>query len=299
MNLAVKLDESPRGERPARSTGNVSLALGDFKRIAAIMKKEAGISMSDDKVNLVHARLQKRLRALGLKSFRPYIALVEGQSAEGRAERKTLLNALTTNLTRFYREPHHFQHLAKTALPPLIKKAKNGGRIRIWSAGCSTGEESYSIASIIHLLCPEAARLDIKILASDIDSNVLQTGRRAVYNESSVNNLPPKVRSRYFLQDEDNPSDYHVSQDLKSLVSFKQLNLNAPNWPMKGKFDILFCRNTVIYFDEETQVKIWTKFQNQMKDAGYLYIGHSERVTGPAESVFEKAGVTIYQLPSQ
>lgn len=298
MNLAVKLDGTPGAPAPVRGTGNVSLSLGDFKRIADIMKLEAGISMSDDKVNLVHARLQKRLRALSLDSFRPYIALVEGQSAEGRAERKVLLNALTTNLTRFYREPHHFQHLAKVALPPLVKKAKNGGRVRIWSAGCSTGEEPYSIASILHLLCPEAARLNIKILASDIDSNVLRTGHTGVYNEMSVKNLPNKVKSRYFMQDETNPSDYHVSQDLKSLISFKQLNLNAPRWPMYGKFDILFCRNTVIYFDAPTQIDIWTKFQNQMQPEGFLYIGHSERVSGPAEDVFEKAGVTIYQLPS-
>lgn len=273
---------------------NVALGLPEFRRISNIMKSDAGITMSEDKVNLVHARLQKRLRALQIRSFKEYCAYVEDSS--GREERKVMMNALTTNLTRFFREPHHFKHLLDVALPPLVKRAKNGGRIRIWSAGCSTGEEAYSIAAVLHSIAPDINRYDLKILASDIDSNVIRTGYAALYNKASVEKLPPKVRERYFLQMEDDPTQFSVSEELKSLVSFRLLNLNAREWPMKGKFDIIFCRNTVIYFNEETQGEIWTKFKNQMSPGGHLYIGHSERLSGPSESSFAKAGMTIYEL---
>jgi len=273
---------------------NVALGLPEFRRISKIMKLDAGITMPDDKVNLVHARLQKRLRALQIRSFKEYCAHVEDPS--GREERKIMMNALTTNLTRFFREPHHFKHLLDVALPPLIKQAKNGGRVRIWSAGCSTGEEAYSIAAVLHSIAPDIGRYDLKILASDIDSNVIRTGHAAVYNQASVQKLPTKVRGRYFQQLENDPTQFSVSEELKSLVSFRLLNLNAREWPMKGKFDIIFCRNTVIYFNEETQAEIWTKFKRQMKPGGHLYIGHSERLSGPSELDFSKAGMTIYEL---
>lgn len=279
---------------PNGMQSNVSLGLPELRRIAKIMKTDAGISMSDDKINLVHARLQKRLRALSIQSFKEYCAYVENKA--GAEERKIMMNALTTNLTNFFREPHHFKHLLDVTLPPLIQKAKNGGRVRLWSAGSSTGEEVYSIASVLHSLCPDVQRYDLKILASDIDSNVIKTGKAGIYNQTSIGKLPSKVRERYFSQMEDDPSKYIVSEQLRSLISFRLLNLNAPTWPMKGTFDIIFCRNTVIYFDEDTQAEIWTKFKNQMSPNGHLYIGHSERMSGPSESSFSKAGMTIYKL---
>jgi chemotaxis protein methyltransferase CheR len=258
-----------------------------------MMKDDAGITMHEHKVNLVHARLQKRLRALQIQSFKEYCNFVEGSS--GQAERKIMMNALTTNLTHFFREPHHFKHLLDVSLRPLIERVKSGKRVRVWSAGCSTGEEAYSIASIVHSICPDIERYNFKILASDIDSNVIRTGHTGIYDKSSVRKLPSKFRDRYFKQMDD-PEKFVVSDELKSLVSFRLLNLNAPNWPMKGKFDIIFCRNTVIYFDEETQGEIWTKFKNQLNPSSYLYIGHSERVSGPSEKFFARAGMTVYKL---
>ncbi|MDB2438696.1 protein-glutamate O-methyltransferase, partial [Hellea sp.] len=251
------------------------------------MKKDAGISMPNEKVNLVHARLQKRLRALSITSFKDYCDLVEHKA--GVEERKIMMNALTTNLTHFFREPHHFKHLIKTSLPPLIKKLEAGDRVRLWSAGCSTGEEAYSIAAVLHSLCPDIARYDIKILASDIDSNVLQTGRAGFYKKEITAKLPLAIKNKYFRQMENNPEYFEVSNELKDLISFKLLNLNAPTWPMKGKFDIIFCRNTVIYFDEETQGAVWTKFNRKMAPKAYLYIGHSERISGPEINNFSKA----------
>lgn len=273
---------------------NIALGLSEFKRIAKIMQQDAGIHMPDEKVNLVHARLQKRLRHLGLSSFKDYCKLVESNA--GKDERKIMRNALTTNLTHFFRESHHFKHLIEHSLPPLIEKAKAGGRVRLWSAGCSTGEEAYSIASVVCSLCPDISRYNFKILASDIDNNVIRTGYEGRYQKSVVLKLPNKVREKYFKPNADNPEIYTVSQTLKSLISFRHLNLNADSWPMRGQFDIIFCRNTVIYFDMETQADVWTKFKRQMNKDSYLYIGHSERLSGPAESAFTKVGVTIYQL---
>lgn len=293
----MALSQRTLSQNGAASSGvqsNVSLGLPELRRITKIMKTDAGITMLDEKLNLVHARLQKRLRALSIRSFKEYCAYVE--SSEGADERKIMLNALTTNLTNFFREPHHFKHLLDTALPPLIQRAKNGERVRIWSAGCSTGEEIYSIASVLHSMCPDVQRYNFKLLASDIDSNVIKTGNAGIYNQASISKLPAKVRDRYFSSVEGDPSNYIVSEQLRSLISFRLLNLNAPTWPMKGTFDIIFCRNTVIYFDEETQAKIWTKFKNQMSSKGHLYIGHSERLSGPSEASFSKAGMTIYQL---
>ena len=180
-------------------------------------------------------------------------------------------------------------------MPPLIEKAKNGGRVRLWSAGCSTGEEVYSIAAVLHSLCPDVGRYDVKILASDIDSNVVRTGRAGLYKKETAAKLPAAIKNRYFVKSADDANIFEVSDELKSLISFKLLNLNAPTWPMKGSFDIIFCRNTVIYFDEETQGTIWTKFKRKMTPNAYLYIGHSERISGPEIDNFSKAGITIYQ----
>jgi len=276
------------------SNPNVKLDLREFTRIAEVMKTDAGIHMTESKINLVHARLQKRLRALSMTSFKNYCDLVE--SREGTAERKIMMNALTTNLTRFFRETHHFKHLLKTSLPPLVQRAKDGGRVRIWSAGCSTGEEPYSIASVLLTLCPDAARYDIKILASDIDSNVIETGRAGIYDANGFDGVPEKIKKRFFSKSEDAKQKYVANEDLKNLISFRHLNLNNPNWPMSGLFDIIFCRNTVIYFDTDTQEKVWSNLIRKLAPEGHLYAGHSEKVKGPKADLVSRVGTTIYKI---
>ena len=273
----------------------IQLGLPEFSRIKAAIAKDAGIEFSDDKVNLVHSRLQKRLKILRLTAFRDYCNLIESDA--GHDERQFMLNALTTNVTRFFREPHHFKHLLKTALPPLITRAKAGERIRIWSGGCSSGQEPYSIAAVLMSLMPDAAKYDIKILASDIDRNMILTGRRGIYEASLMAHMPVKLRDKFF-EAFDGPSgpSYVAKDNIKSIISFRELNLNAQFWPMKGKFDIIFCRNTVIYFNQSTQEKVWTRFKDHMTPGSYLYIGHSERISGPSIDEFTKADVTTYQL---
>jgi chemotaxis protein methyltransferase CheR len=263
----------------------------DFRQIAAMLHADSGIFLSEQKESLVYSRLVKRLRALGLSSFKDYCALIA--DASGVDERQKMLAALTTNVTRFFREPHHFQHLKDVVLPPLLQAAKRGGRVRIWSAGCSKGQEPYSIAMTILSLMPDANSYDIKILATDIDPNVLQEGRDGLYEKSELEDMPKTERSRFFTMANGDPSSWSVSDEMRRLVSFKELNLIA-QWPIKGPFDIIFCRNVVIYFNEETQAKIWSRYATLLAPGALLCIGHSERLSGPAASRFKPTGTTMY-----
>ena len=263
----------------------------DFKDIAAMLYADAGIYMPESKTTLVYSRLVKRLRALHLESFRDYCDLVG--SPDGSGERLEMLSALTTNVTRFFREPHHFEHLSAHVLPPLLESARHGGRVRLWSAACSTGPEPYSMALTILGLEPNAASLDIRILASDIDPRVVEEGRRGLYPAAALVEAPVALRKRYFSGDE--RRGLQASEELRRLVVFRTLNLNGA-WPMPGKFNVIFCRNVVIYFDEQTQQAVWSKFAGKLERRGVLYIGHSERVTGPAAARFVSDGVTAYRL---
>ena len=261
----------------------------DFKQIAAMLYADAGLALPESKATLVYSRLAKRLRTLGIESFREYCALVS--EAGGVGERRNMLAALTTNVTRFFREPHHFEHLKAEVLPALLQSARGGGRVRIWSAGCSTGQEPYSIALTILSMLPDAPEHDVKILATDIDPNVVATARRGIYGQSEVAPIPSDLARRWMQ-----PCDgggLEVGEAMRDLVSFRELNLIAPTWPMKGRFDVIFCRNVVIYFDEPTQHRIWGRYRALLQPAGRLYVGHSERVS---DTSFRSDGLTTYAL---
>lgn len=274
--------------------GEFPFTAEDFRKIAQILHSYAGIALADGKAALVYSRLAKRLRSLGLRSFREYCALIEG--AEGVDERQTMMAALTTNVTRYFREPHHFDHLRDVVLPPLVERARKGGRVRLWSAACSNGQEPYSMAITVLAALPEAANLDVKILATDIDPNMVAEGKAGIYREEAVAPVPLDLRRRWFKKAQTEGS-WEVADELRALVSFRELNLIG-DWPMKGKFDAIFCRNVVIYFDEPTQERIWSRFAPLLEPRGTLYIGHSERVTGAATSLFETTGLTTYTLRS-
>ncbi len=195
-----------------------------------------------------------------------------------------MLTALTTNVTRFFREPHHFEHLKTRVLPHLIANARRGGRIRLWSAACSSGQEPYSIALTLLSLWPEAASHDVKMLATDIDPHMLATGRRRASTRSASSEPVPRRPAQALLRADARSTASRIGASARrcaALVAFRQLNLIEP-WPMQGPFDAIFCRNVVIYFDEPTQQRIWEKFVPRLAPDGALYIGHSERVTGPA-----------------
>lgn len=274
--------------------GEFVLTHEDFHHLAGILHADSGISMPESKATLLYSRLAKRLRALGLASFRDYCALVADSGHVD--ERQRMVAALTTNVTRFFREPHHFEHLKTRVLPQLVERARRGDSIRLWSAGCSNGQEPYSIALTLLSAVPDVARLDIKILATDIDQYMLAEGREGVYGESALVNVPADLRRRWFSPVEGRDGKaWVVAEEVRDLVSFRELNLFG-TWPMRKPFQVIFCRNVVIYFEEKMQSDIWAKFTTVMANRSWLYIGHSERLSGPAAGQFRNDGVTTWAL---
>ncbi len=264
-----------------------SLSEREFARIKTRVYEVAGISLSDAKRTLVISRLSKILRSLGLPSFDAYVDFLErGGSAQ---DAQDFVNALTTNLTRFYREDHHFTHL-RDHVGSLIKQQPRGMRLRIWSAGCSTGQEPYTIGMDLLGAFPELKRWDFKILATDIDTAVLAKAARGIYPQNELAGLSAE-RMRPFVRAGD--GSVQVPQSVRELVSFKPLNLIGP-WPMKGPFDAIFCRNVAIYFDKPTQGEVFGRFGAMLAPSGFLYIGHSENL-GSGGSGFRLVGKTIYQ----
>ncbi|HEX4179847.1 MAG TPA: protein-glutamate O-methyltransferase [Caulobacteraceae bacterium] len=288
MNEASRPAPAGASKRPIVD-GEFLFTDEDFRRVSAMLHADSGIHLPDSKATLVYSRLAKRLRGLGLRSFRDYCELIAG--AEGTSERQAMLAALTTNVTRFFREPHHFDHLHDHLLPELIQEARSGGRVRLWSAGCSTGQEPYSIALTVLAAFPEVANHDFRILASDIDPVVLETAKAGVYGEDAIAAIPATMRKRWL--EPASRGEWRMGQDVRDLIAFRELNLNGA-WPIKGKFQAIFCRNVAIYFEEPTQARIWSRFGDLMTDKARLYIGHSERVND--DERFQSDGLTVYRL---
>lgn len=289
-----------RNERGASLVpGEFLLTREDFRQIAAMIHADAGIHLPESKAALVYSRLAKRLRALGIANFRDYCGFVA--NSDGVDERQKMLAALTTNVTRFFREPHHFEHLERTLLPPLIEAVRRGERLRLWSAACSSGQEPYSIALTLLSLMPDAGKYDIKILATDIDPNMLAEGQRGTYTEVAMSDVPANLRSQWFVPVADGgkrgeaTAIFGVAASLRELVIFRELNLFG-NWPMKGYFQAVFCRNVAIYFEEDAQMELWSRFVPKLAPGGVLYIGHSERIAGAAANLFEAEAITTYRL---
>jgi chemotaxis protein methyltransferase CheR len=263
----------------------------DFQALRALVRDVTGISLSEQKRELVYGRLARRLRALNLRSFREYRELLRQDDG---GELVQFCNAITTNLTAFFREPHHFEHLKSDVLGPLLQKPSAGRRVRIWSAGCSTGEEPYSIAMAVLEAVPDIERWDIRILATDLDSDVLEKARRGVYTAERVNTLSPERRARFFepYPDAKEPS-YRVRPELTRLLTVKQLNLMHP-FPMKGPLDVIFCRNVVIYFDKDTQRDLVARVSRLQRPGDLLFLGHSETLF-KVSTDYTLIGRTIYR----
>ncbi len=268
--------------------GEISLSDREFSRIKSRVYQVAGISLSDAKRTLVISRLSKIVRALGLGGFDAYVDYLErsGSAQDGQ----DFVNALTTNLTRFYREDHHFEHL-RSYVGGLIAEKPRGSRLRLWSAGCSTGQEPYTLGMDLLAAYPELKRWDFKILATDIDTAVIAKAARGVYPENELNGLSAE-RARLFEKTGD--GQIRIPSAVRELVSFKPLNLIGPNWPMKGPFDAIFCRNVAIYFDKPTQGEVFGRLGKLLAPEGFLYIGHSENLGSGGEG-FRLVGKTIYQ----
>ncbi len=275
--------------------GEFPLSDREFARIKERVYKVAGISLSEAKRTLVVSRLSKILRRKGVASFSDYVDFLERGATD--AEEQEFVNALTTNLTRFYREDHHFDHLlgyVGQLVATRPRTAPTGKpRLRIWSAGCSTGQEPYTIAMSLIAKFPELKRWDFRILATDIDTAVLEKAERGVYPEAELAGLDTQ---RLGLFEKVGNGSVMVPPAIRALVAFKPLNLNQ-DWPMKGPFDAIFCRNVAIYFDKPTQAQLFARLSGMMAPDGYLYIGHSESIAAGTGG-FSLVGKTIYQHKS-
>lgn len=262
----------------------------DFHYLRQLVNRETGIVITAAKREMVYSRLSRRLRALNLTDFEDYCRLLE---KDEQGELNAFINAITTNLTSFFREPHHFDHLQKIVIPDLLNNNAASRRIRIWSAGCSTGEEPYSIAMAIAEVLPDDD-WDCRILATDIDTDVLMKAERGIYPLERVASLPQVRLKRWFSRGSGaNQGMVRVVPELREMITFRRLNL-MEEWPINGPIDILFCRNVVIYFDKQTQRLIFDKFAERMGEDSRLFIGHSESLFKITDS-FELIGQTIYR----
>ncbi len=259
----------------------------EFRFLSGLVSQQVGIVFGENKKAMVYARLTRRLRALGLPDFRAYCALVE----ESDEEKHHLINALTTNLTRFFREKHHFDHLRTHLLEPLAAKPPARKHLRIWSAACSSGMEPYSLAMTVRSVFPDLTGWDARILATDIDTNMLHLGETGLYDATQLTHIPPPYDSQKFFTEKD--GEISMAPELKKLIAFRRLNL-LEEWPMRGTFDAIFCRNVTIYFDKPTQKDLYERMAELLNPQGWLYIGHSENLTGLSDR-FELAGRTTYR----
>jgi len=263
----------------------------DFNKIREFVKEETGITLSDAKKNLVYSRLSRRLRQLKMDSFKQYFVLVQQPKSP---ELIDFVNAITTNLTSFFREKHHFDYLNETVIPSLLQANSESRKLRIWSAGCSTGEEPYSIAITLRNAITDIDNWDVKILATDLDTNVLAHAERGVYDFERIDGLDGKITNKWFMRGQgEHAQSVKVSSKLRNMITFRQLNLMGP-WPIKGPLDFMFCRNVVIYFDKNTQRMLFDRYANLLRSDGHIFLGHSESMFKVSER-FALIGNTIYQ----
>lgn len=286
---AALLGGEPLIDEPVRE---FAFSDADFRGIVQFAYEHAGIALSDSKRNLVYSRLSRRLRVLGLTSFRQY----RDYLAATPAELEGFLNAISTNLTKFFRESHHFDHFRTHVAATFAQSARGAGRcrLRVWSAGCSTGEEPYTIAVVLRHEIPDVDSHDVRILATDIDTDVIGKGALGEYPAGSVDDVPAAYHDYFEPIDGDHRgSRVVVSDEVRALVAFRRLNL-MEQWPFSGTFDAIFCRNVMIYFDGRTKTALVERFRQKLKPGGWLYIGHSESLMGSHPGL-QLVGRTIYR----
>jgi len=279
------------------SLGVASHELGDaeFKFLSQVVMANAGIVLGPNKRQLVQGRLTRRLRDLKLASFKEYCDHLRNAGPE---ELSSLINAVTTNVTAFFRENHHFEHLVSHMLPEALERNAVSRRVRIWSAGCSSGEEPYSIAMTALEALPSGQSWDLKILATDIDSEMVAMAANGVYAEERLGDIASERQRRWFKRGVGaNAGMVRAKPELTSVIAFRTLNLHG-DWPMQGPFDVIFCRNVMIYFDQQMRDRMLQRFAMLLAEGGYLCIGHSESIHAGA-GPYRLVGKTIYRKSSE
>ncbi|HWU77718.1 MAG TPA: protein-glutamate O-methyltransferase CheR [Rhodanobacter sp.] len=277
----------------AAGTGGPSLGKAEFNFLRSFVLEHCGISLGEQKHQLVQGRLLRRLRALGLKNFEAYCELLR-RDPEG--ELGELASVISTNVTSFFREVHHYDLLTNELLPRwLSEKRRDGDRLRIWSAGCSTGEEPYALAMVLaEAIDKSGGKADARILATDLSPQALECARKGVYPLERLNGISDERRKRWMLRGSGEYAGLaSVHPRLRELVTIEPLNL-LHNWPMRGPFDAIFCRNVVIYFDQPTKQRLFSRYADLLPPGGYLFLGHSESLHGISDQ-FELVGRTVYR----
>lgn len=278
---------------------HVDLTDEEYGLFAQLVYALSGIQLGDNKKDLVKARLQKRLRAHNFDSYRQYYEYLRGD--QSGAEVEFMLNAISTNVTSFFREPEHFDLMRKIALPDLARRKLAAGNpmIKIWSSACSSGEELYTILMTVQeYLLSSGSHLDVKGLGTDISTAALEQARAGVYDEVKVQGVPPSFLSRYFTKTPGNgPARYRFVDHLRSLAVFARMNLMRESYPFTGMFDIIFCRNVMIYFDKPTQTALVERLCRYLNVGGYLFIGHSESLVGSRLNLATLAPAAFKKLP--
>jgi len=284
------LDQNNKGYQPNFENKEFPFTDKDFSFIQVLVAERTGIVLSEIKRTMVYSRIARRIRECGVSTFEEYCQLLKSGD---ESELISFTNAITTNLTSFFRESHHFEYLANTVLPELEKNKKNK-RIRIWSAGCSSGEEPYSIAMTVQDYFANKPGWDIKILASDLDFDMVERASGGIYKEDRVTGLDKKHLRNYVKKGKgDLQGSVKMDRRLMEMITFKQLNL-LHEWPFKGPFDFMFCRNVVIYFNKETQKELFDRYADHLPDNAPLFIGHSESLFKVTDR-FKSMGQTIYR----
>jgi chemotaxis protein methyltransferase CheR len=278
-------------EAETLARGHPALSEREFEQICSLLHERAGIHLSNAKRRLVMTRLAPRLRSTLCSSFRDYLALVADEASD---ESEHFLNALTTNVTGFFREPHHFEILRQRVLPAVSASPARDGRLRFWCAACSTGEEPYSLAITLLESGLDPEKRDVRILATDIDSQVLAHAAAGIYELDRVRHIPSRELRRYFSRGTGSRAGLvRVKPRIRSLVQFGRLNLLGP-WPMSGPFDLILCRNVIIYFEQAARTELIRRFSGILGAGGYLFLGPSESMTGSVNSLFEARGHTVF-----
>ena len=266
------------------------LTPAQFATVSTLAKSIAGLDISAQKTAMVQARLGKRVRELGFADLQVYCNFISGANSGNEIDE--FISILTTNVTSFNREPHHFDHFREYIAPRIELNARRGDVSRVWSAGCSEGMELLSAAMEIIEAYPDIDTRRLKLLGTDIDQKVIRRAQQHQYSSAVDGQIKRELINKYF---EKGANGYAVKPRLTKMTTFNILNL-IEEWPFTHKFDAIFCRNVVIYFDEETRIRLWPRFAKLLSPGGTLYIGHSERITGPAESLFDLVGTTTYTL---
>jgi len=268
----------------------------EFDGLAAFIYQECGVKLSPGKQSMLASRLTRRLRALGMDCFGDYHAYVS--SPEGRrVELARMIDEVTTNKTDFFREPAHFDFLTKTAVPAVLRLG-GSGELAVWSAACSTGEEPYTIAMVLAELREGRRGLRPSILASDINETVLGKAVQAIYPAELARPIPNPLRRKFVMEGKGSQAGYvRIAPEIRRMVTFRRLNLMDQEYHLGRSMHIVFCRNVIIYFDRETQVELFRRILGVMRPGGYLFIGHTESLTGINDD-FQRVGPAVYQAPS-